>query len=505
MNKIIQGDCLEELKKLPDNSIDAIVTDPPYGLEFMGKKWDRLGDYGQAKSKKPIPAESGQEFGKRIGRVSFNATQNVRCIKCRHWKFSGTPCKCKSPNFPNIRLKQAEAMEKFHYVWATECLRVLKPGGHLLSFGGTRTYHRMACAIEDAGFEIRDMIEWVYASGFPKSLNIGKAIKAIQLTGGSSPKNLRKSRMDKYYEPTGQKDYRKGRMFSSEIKNDNIKEIIDNNWKGFGTTLKPAHEPIVLARKPLSEKTIAENVLKHGTGGLDIDGTRIPIKKGDEPHGGYGDEVIGYGPFDNKKGAKWKESPTVELGRFPANVIVQDDALNDGKLTKSQGHWSKTKTIGFGEFGNGKSEYFGVGEKDNSYGSKSRYFDIDLWAEKNGILQIPKASKSERNMGCEELEEKEEIYPGINTFDENGNRLRKDGSIIPPLKSKNNHPTVKPIALMSWLIKLISKENDIVLDPFAGSGTTLVAAKMLNRKYIGIEKETEYVKIAEARLKSVPI
>ena len=133
--ELIQGDCLEKMKELPDESVDAIVTDPPYGLEFMGKEWDRLGDYGQAKSHKPKPAESGQAFEDRIGRVSYNATQNVRCAKCGHWKFSGTPCKCPNPEFPNIKLKQAEAMRQFHYDWAKECYRVLKPGGHLLAFG----------------------------------------------------------------------------------------------------------------------------------------------------------------------------------------------------------------------------------------------------------------------------------------------------------------------------------------------------------------------------------
>ena len=205
LNKIVHGDCLEVLKTLEDSSIDSIVTDPPYELGFMGKRWDSTG-------------------------IAYNVEL---------WK---------------------------------ECLRVLKPGGHLLAFGGTRTQHRMVCAIEDAGFEIREQIQWIFGSGFPKSMNIGKAVKAYLKTGGSSPRNLRKSRMGDNYKPTGQVDYRKGRMFSSEIENDTTPEEIDNEWAGWGTCLKPAHEPICLARKPISEKTVAENVLTCGTGPTNIDG-----------------------------------------------------------------------------------------------------------------------------------------------------------------------------------------------------------------------------------------
>ncbi len=170
-------------------------------------------------------------------------------------------------------------------IWK-ECLRVLKPGGHLLAFAGTRTQHRMASNIEDAGFEIRDMLAWAYGSGFPKSLNVSKAISAQNTTGGSSPRNLRKARLGDNYSPTGQKDYKLGRMFSNEIESDVIDTEITNDameFNGWGTALKPAMEPITLARKPL-KSTVAENVLEYKTGAINVDGCRI------------GDEVVGRWP-----------------------------------------------------------------------------------------------------------------------------------------------------------------------------------------------------------------
>lgn len=172
MGKVLEGDCLEVMRGMEENSIDAVVCDPPYGLEFMGMKWDRLGNVGEGKSKTPTPSKSGQPFSERIGRVTYNASQNVRCKKCKHWKFSGTPCKCVSPDFPNIRSAQAQAMQDWHFAWACEALRVAKPGAYLLAFGGTRTFHRLACAIEDAGWVLKDTLMYCYGSGFPKSRQV---------------------------------------------------------------------------------------------------------------------------------------------------------------------------------------------------------------------------------------------------------------------------------------------------------------------------------------------
>jgi site-specific DNA-methyltransferase (adenine-specific) len=267
--KLLLGDCLDKLKELEDNSVDSIVTDPPYGLSFMGKKWDY-----------DVPSQA---------------------------------------------------------IWE-ECMRVLKPGGHLLSFAGSRTYHRMAVRIEDAGFEIRDQIMWIYGSGFPKSHNIGKAVDALEKTGKSNPKALREARMGNDYKPTGQIDYKKGRMFSSDIENDTTQQIINNEWEGWGTALKPAHEPIVMARKPF-KGNVAGNVLEWGVGGVNIDDSRIDfVSEADKAesinknqHADFGSTMGSnqiYGDYSMLKPQNY--NPT---GRFPANVIFDEEA---GKILDEQ-------------------------------------------------------------------------------------------------------------------------------------------------------------------------
>jgi len=416
---IIQGDCLLELPKLEDNSVDSIVCDPPYELGFMGKKWDNTG-------------------------IAYNV--NV-------WK---------------------------------ECLRVLKPGGHLLAFGGCRTYHRMAVAIEDAGFEVRDMLEWIYASGFPKSLSIGKAVDKLQ---GNKREEL--GRVKRTGKTTGT---------YGAFEGNNLETKGNSEWEGFGTNLKPSHEPICMARKPLQEKTIVEQVLKTGTGAICIDGCRIPTSEG-----------LNGGAYSNNRETstnkvygeyqRIKEDFEQPQGRFPANIIVTDDALNDGVMTKSS--TGKCQYVGtennkwierggIAKIGH-KVEWEGKGDS----GSKSRYFDIDVWAEKHGLLQFPKASKRERNEGCEGLEAKftKTMNDGIGEREHNENE--------PTAYNKNHHPTVKPVHLMSWLVRLVTPKDGTCLDPFMGSGTTGVACKKLGIKFIGIELVEEYCKIAEARINSV--
>jgi site-specific DNA-methyltransferase (adenine-specific) len=360
-----------------------------------------------------------------------------------------------------------------------ECKRVLKSGGHAVVWALPRTSHWTTMAIENAGFEIRDVIHHIFNTGFPKSLNIGKALdKKLGLENG----------------------LRKETKGTSE-------------WEGFGTALKPACEHWILARKPLEEKTIVEQVLKNGCGGIDIDGCRIPLKDNEDisiergkpmEHQTYRKPREDGTVFKNS-GFKSENNTTADAnqqGRFPANVIVQDDALNDGTISKSKRNFMKAgkkDTVCYGDYGFIETE-----RGHNDSGSKSRYFDIDLWAERNGILQIPKPSKSEKNKGCEELEEKKpacvtDFRPTAGTNPEKWQHLDN----YPQMRTtpmKNNHPTVKSITLMSWLIKLVSKENDIVLDPFLGSGTTAVACINLKRNFIGIELSEEYCKIAEARV-----
>jgi hypothetical protein len=254
MNKLILGNSLEELKKLEDNSVDSIVTDPPYELGFMGKKWDNTG-------------------------IAYNVD-----------------------------------------LWA-ECLRVLKPGGHLLAFSGTRTYHRMAVAIEDAGFEVRDMIEWVYGSGFPKSLNIGKAVDKLQGNERIFEKRLEDyNKIDKSDNWNG-RDRTNGRGSGFKASFDITKGT--SPYEGWGTALKPSHEPICMARKPLAEKTVAQNVLKYSTGGINIDESRVEANKDDKfGGGGLNSPVNGFmGNTENtyKKGTGFRDD-TLQ-GRFPANLI----------------------------------------------------------------------------------------------------------------------------------------------------------------------------------------
>jgi site-specific DNA-methyltransferase (adenine-specific) len=407
LNKIYQGDCLEIMKEIPDNSVDAIVTDPPYGLSFMGKKWDY--------------------------------------------------------DVPSVE------------IWK-ECLRVLKPGGYLLAFAGTRTQHRMACNIEDAGFEIRDMIAWVYGSGFPKSLNIGKAVDKLQ---GNERVIIEVKKQTGAKFKTVQEQMNNGGFNDPDRENFNFTKGY-SEWENWGTALKPALEPITVARKPLSEKNVAENVLKWGTGGMNIDAcrvgteiTRTTIKDLSQAHGNqFGKTGITY-PTQG-----YKEN---QPGRFPANLIHDgsDEVLSlfpNSKSTANVRH-NKTKT--------GLNGIYNKYEAQDSFG-----FDDSGSAAR--FFYCAKASKREREAGCE----------GIGDYLKDINSASgKYGSEKAP--SKNNHPTVKPIALMEYLIKLVSREGAVVLDPFAGSGTTGMACKKLNRNFILIEREPEYCKIAEKRISSI--
>lgn len=414
IGKVICGDSLEITKQLPDNSIDCIVTDPPYGLSFMGKKWDY--------------------------------------------------------DVPSVE------------IWK-ECLRVVKPGGYLLSFAGTRTQHRMACRIEDAGFEIRDMIAWIYGSGFPKSLNIGKAVDKLQC-----------NERHKFLRTDGKGSDSGSGCYNMNNGSDNMKkEFIDSKstseWEGWGTALKPALEPITVARKPLSEKTVVENVLKWGTGGINIDGCRVEFGNESDKRVGT-DEVRGEKEGLNSNSIFGCTEKGVQMyknnGRFPANLIHDgsDEVVSLFPNTKSGGKKISDIANSDGLFG-----YGGQVQNDclPSEGSASRFF------------YCAKSSKSERNEGGGELEIKQEIGGG-GTNDPNGNDVcGKYGSV--KSAGHNHHPTVKPIKLMEYLVKLVSRENAIVLDPFAGSGSTLIACRNLGRQYLGIEREQKYCDIANQRLR----
>jgi site-specific DNA-methyltransferase (adenine-specific) len=365
-------------------------------------------------------------------------------------------------------------------VWQ-ECLRVLKPGGHLLSFGGSRTYHRMACAIEDAGFQIRDQIMWVYGSGFPKSLNIGKAIDkaagaerevvgtwrpqgTARLVGGKNPDGI-------FTDP-----------LNAELKGElpiTIPATAEAEvWDGWGTALKPAHEPIVLARKPL-DGTVANNVLKHGVGGLNIDGCRVDGRESDQSRGAKETSNV----YSKISVQSLDNAYPKELGRFPANFIHDgsDEVLQLFPDTKG-GTWNTTK--GARHFNNdGEPTGYATSKSDSSTGSAARFF------------YCAKASKKDRNEGLDGFAEKQVHRYGAGI----GEGLTPNA----PANDKNHHPTVKPTDLMRYLCRLITPPNGTVLDPFTGSGSTGKAATLEGFNFIGIEQSVEYIEIAKARIESV--
>lgn len=596
LNKVICGDCLEKLKDLEDNSVDSIVTDPPYHLVSIVK---RFGKEGSAPAKEGKDGSFKRLSGGFMGKTWDGVDENGKGIAYNvdMWK---------------------------------ECLRVLKPGGHLLAFGGTRTYHRMASAIEDAGFEVRDMIEWVYGSGFPKSHNIGKNIEKIKVGGIKNLKQIGTKKGIKVETGTQgfsySKEYVAGKsMGGKQISGDIPVYEINNEWGGWGTALKPAHEPICMARKPLSEKTVAENCLKWGTGGINIDESRVEAQGQDldklnsewdrewnTNYTDYAEKVGGNAGFNMDKAKKKNAGLT---GRFPANLILGAD--ENGVHEEVRECFPET-TVGARKAGqlrhtkdgdlNFTGDTYTVNDYPANSGNASRFF--------KSIVYIPKASKSERNCGLDSIvlldimevwkennTTKEEklirlVVSGLSpekVIVESGTAKKKDkewntflfgkelmekyqqdtgyiiktetnsitvletwnylmhlltkgyiqgvkletatgGNLVGSVESyseliitinektasllgvknavsptqlkisvkegSNFHSTVKPIALMEYLIKMVTPKGGTVLDPFAGSGSTLVAAKQNGFQYIGIELTEEYIPIIEARLNS---
>lgn len=374
---LYHGDCLDVLAELPDASVDSVVTDPPYGLDFMGKNWD-------------------------TGAVAFDTA-----------------------------------------IWG-HALRVLKPGGHLLAFGGTRTWHRLACAIEDAGFEIRDNIAWLYGSGFPKSLDVSKAIDkgegiwrgraGEKLTHNASMENPNRARTDK------------GAPATDDAK----------RWAGWGTALKPAFEPIVVGRKPLSG-TVAATVLAHGTGALNIDGCRVGT---DERETTRSSGIV-ISENRSMSGPNYGRVPgPVVTGRWPSNVVIDDAtaAEVDRQSGITKGQVGMKKTNGGHRFIEGDTESiqkFDYGTTD--LGGASRFFPTFRYQAKAPTDERPTA----------------------------------DGIA---------HPTVKPLDLMRWLVRLVTPPGGTVLEPFAGSGTTAEACIHEHLNCIAIEREADYLPLIIARL-----
>lgn len=392
MRYLLLGDCAEKMRDLPSNSVDAIVTDPPYALVgtsgtggFMGAKWDS--------------------------------------------------------ELPTVEM------------WK-EALRVARPGAHLLAFGGTRTYHRLACAIEDAGWEVRDCIMWVYGSGFPKSMDVSKAIdkmKGVERTEVFGYKN--------------QPDMRGGALMETQGKPRlDIPVTAPATpeaaaWNGWGTCLKPAVEPIVVARKPL-DGTVAANVLKYGTGAINIDACRVPTENETvSNHSRSAEGAISKGKYGDSTAQETHQTAGQQLGRFPANLIHDgsDEVLalfpdSKGALAPVYGRQGNQKchTGDNGIYGHYEQRDTPMFPRNDS-GSAARFF------------YCAKASRSERG-------------------------------------ESNDHPTVKPLALMRYLVRLVTRKGGIVLDPFMGSGTTGVAAIEEGMNFVGIERDQHYYEIAHRRI-----
>jgi site-specific DNA-methyltransferase (adenine-specific) len=361
-----------------------------------------------------------------------------------------------------------------------QCLRVLKPGGHLLAFGGTRTWHRLAVAIEDAGFEIRDNIAWLYGSGFPKSHNISKAIDKVAGAERNEILSQNSTRCKDFPNPClGHNETGK---FSATVHSLPTAPATDEakQWEGWGTALKPAHEPIVVARKPLIG-TVAQNVLKYGVGGLNIDATRIgteTISVHNAPKGSF----AGGEPERGSDTESYRE----HQGRFPANIILDETTaklLDEQSGIRSAGAFPKTvdrtnSTI-YGKYTSEEKEARIITDS----GGASRFF------------YVAKTSKRDRNEGLDELPEQ------ILTGRDEGQDERQVPYKTRSNPVKNTHPTVKPTALMQYLIRLVTPENGVVLDPFAGSGSTGKAAILEGKRFIGIELTPEYLPIIEGRLK----
>lgn len=369
-------------------------------------------------------------------------------------------------------------------IWQ-ECLRVLKPGAFCFVMSAPRSDVQMHMVqnLTEAGFRLDfTPIYWTYASGFPKAGNIGKMVDKRL---GVEPTEIKKADLGMANNP--QWNTLNNQHVMPPRQTDQAKAL-DGSYAGFQP--KPAVEVIIVAMKPLSEKTFVDQALKNRKGITWLDDCRVPTGETDL-------NELNRQSQRPKNRSAFLASPTNEhtvattSGRFPANLLISDDVLNDGAVTHSRIANRKPRK-GNEIWGNGSGGTDKTQPQDS--GSYSRYFDLDKWYKTLPFIITPKASKSEKNKGLEHLPTKEKAY-------DYGSIKKSEGRHGENTARANHHPTVKPLKLMSYLITLGSREKDIVLDPFVGSGTTCIAAKQLGRKYIGIEREAEYVEIAEARLK----
>jgi DNA modification methylase len=458
------GDCLDVLRELPDASIDAVVTDPPYGLGFMGKEWD-----------------SGKSFVERkpAKRNTFD-----------HVGGNHNP----SDSADSARTRRSEAVKfgAWCELWAAECLRVLKPGGHLLAFGGTRTWHRLACAVEDAGFEIRDSIAWLYGSGFPKSLDVSKAIDkaagAEREVVAIDPRYVGMSDAAKRALGTVVHEGTGGTGFSGDPSLITAPATPDaERWQGWGTALKPAFEPVVVARQPLVG-TVASNVLAHGTGALNVDDCRIGTEARDKTRS-TGDLVSGNSSMAGGNDAR-EIVGTVE-GRWPANVVLdetQADALDQQSGEAGGGTGISTRGGGNGGEWNPTDRNTSAGQTVRGDGRPVGFGDT---GGASRFYYVAKASTAERprywSHDCDCPHDKPMPAHGVCDVCGTPGKLTA-------------HATVKPLALMRWLVRLVTPPGGTVLEPFSGSGTTIEACLLEGYRCVAVEKEADYLPLIESRI-----
>lgn len=427
VREVVNADCMDAMRTMSDCTFDAVVTDPPYGLSFMGKEWDSFGTDTRQPGDEHYWVPDNP-FGRASVRYGWNQDK------------------------AKLALSNAAFQDRMTPIFS-EVLRVSKPGAYLLCFGGTRTFHRMACAIEDAGWEIRDCIMWVYGSGFPKSMDVGKAIdKELNAERDKVPNPLSAKQTSYHTDVYGGQD---GRTFKQPIPvTEQAKE-----WDGWGTALKPAWEPIIVARKPL-DGTVAHNVMEHGTGALNIDACRVPTDG----------EKLNYGTFHAGGENGLNGTSTFRIherhypegyqpsGRFPANLahdgseevleLFPDVGVSSGGGMHTRGTPGHESTSVYSAYtGGSQAQSIGLGDS----GSAARFF------------YCAKASAQDRGDG-------------------------------------NDHPTVKPNELMRWLVRLVCRKDGIVLDPFCGSGSTGVACVNEGMSFVGIDQDEHYCGIARRRI-----
>jgi site-specific DNA-methyltransferase (adenine-specific) len=443
LNRIVNADCVEVMKQLPDNSVDAIITDGPYAIGFMGEEWDEM---------------DKEQFGiaGKEGENDLKVKKNFKIL----------------PRYG----ENNKAFQEFSCRWGREAIRILKPGGHCLSFCGTRTFHRMVCGLEDAGFEVRNAICWIYGSGFPKNLNVGKAIE------------------------------------KKIAKGENI--IKTEEMKCLGTGLKPAFEFVSMLRKPISEKTIVENILKWGTGGINIDGGRVG--NSGYTNGGQNKSIA--------FGENMEKQPRCSgiKGRFPSNLVLEClcDEIFVGEPLESKmpgevkgGIWKKSEGKPAGNTYKGGliqhtnpecpcailDRQSGVclsGKSNNNakvgqsgYITPFRRGSLISRNDVGGASRFFYQAKTNRNEKWFYCEDCKDVFRVVNKEE------HKDHKII-------LHPTQKSETLLEYLVKMVVPKGGIVLDPFAGTGTTCLTAKRLGFNWIGVDKDEIYCKIANKRLEN---